>query len=127
MLASTPRVLIIDPHEISRTSAARYLAATGWHVRVLDRVNDGLAMLATRAFDAILVQLDLGDESPDGGVRIAEAARAARRSTNIVVLSEHDPNAEERARVMKSANAFLQTPQPMHDVERVLRGPAIVR
>jgi ActR/RegA family two-component response regulator len=121
------RVLIVDHDEASRTSAARYLSATGWHVRALERVNDALALLATRAFDAILVDLGLETGEPEGGMRVAEAARATRQSTNIVVLTDHEPGEGERARVMRSANAFLQRPQPMRDVERALRGRPMLR
>jgi CheY-like chemotaxis protein len=128
MLAAPPRVLIVDNHEGSRESAARYLSATGWHVRVLESAREALALLATRAFDAILVDLCLDDAiSPEGGMRVAEAARAARRSTNIVVLSGYDPTKEERARVLKSANVLMQKPQPMRDVERALRGRMLHR
>jgi DNA-binding response OmpR family regulator len=128
MLATAPlRVLIVDGDETSRTSAARYLSATGWRVRTLERVNDALALLATRVFDAILLDLHPDESSPDGGMRIAETARAARRSTNIVVLSGPDADEDERARVMRSANAFFGREQPMRDVERALRGRAMVR
>ena len=128
MLATTPlRVLIVDGDETSRTSAARYLSATGWRVRTLERVNDALALLATRVFDAILVHHEPDESSPEGGLRIAETARAARRSTNIVVLGGVEADDHERARVLRSANAFFHREQPMRDVERALRGRGMVR
>ena len=120
---TAPRVLIVDDEEDSRNMAASYLASAGWTVRVMERSNDALAVLSTRGFDAILLDLCLDGVSPEGGIRVAETLRASGRHTNIVVLSGYAVSDEQRERVLKSANVLLEKPQPMQVVERALRGP----
>lgn len=119
---TAPRVLIVDDHQGSRLSVGTYLTATGWRVRMMETVNEVLTVLTTRAFDAILVDLCIDGGSPEGGIRIAEAARAVRRSMKIVVLSGYDMSSEESARVLRSADAFLSKPSPLSVVDRALRG-----
>lgn len=121
-----PRVLIVDHDDASRVATESYLVATArWQVRSLRHVEDALAVLGTRVFDAILVTLSGDGATPQSGLRVLEAARASRPHVNIVVLGEHDDAAIEIDDVHRRASAYLSKPQPMSAVERALRGRAL--
>lgn len=121
-----PQVLVVDHDDVSRAATEQYLRSTArWRVRSLRSVREALAMLGTRVFDAILVNLSADGTTPRGGLRVVEVARAARPYVKIVVVGEHDEADEAIDGVHRLASAYLAKPQPMSAIESALRGVAI--
>lgn len=119
-------MLIVDHDDASRVAAESYLVATArWQVRSIGDVKDALAVLGTRVFDAILVNLSRGGATPETGLSVLEAARAARPNMQIVVVGDHDDGAVEIDCMQRVASVYLARPQPMLAVERALRGRSV--
>ena len=122
-LLALPSVLVVDPDDASRCRAEQYLARTArWKVRALGDLHAAVAILATRAFEAVLVALP---PDPDDSLPVLEMARARRPRVPIVVVGHHDEAAEAIDRVHRLASRYLMRPSPMADVERALRTPFI--
>lgn len=114
-----PSVLVVDPDDLSRARVEQYLATTArWKVRALGDLRDAVAVLATRAFEAVLVALPA---CPDDSLPVLEMARTRRPHVPIVVVGRHDEAAEEIDRVHRFASRYLMRPSPMAEVERALR------
>ncbi len=116
------RVLIVDPDDGSRVAAEQYLASAHWRVRSSACPREALAMLSTRGFDAILVDLRLDEGAPEAALRVAAAARRASQRTRIVVLGDRSSDADALVRLEPYATAVIRRPQTMQVVERALRG-----
>jgi signal transduction histidine kinase len=83
------RVLIVDDDEVDRLAIRRALAASGVAEHV-DEELDGArvpARLAERAYDCVILDLDLPGDS---GLRVLERIRAAGFATPVLVVSGDD-------------------------------------
>lgn len=116
------RVLIVDPDPSARSAAEQYLASAHWRVRSVSCPREALALLTTRGFDAILVDLRLDESSPESVVSVVSAARRASLRTNVVVLGEGHTDAETLSKLEPLATAVMRKPATMQVVERALRG-----
>lgn len=117
------RVLLVDDHEPSLCAIAEYLSSRRpWRIRTACRSDQALALAEEWHHHAVLVDLHLDGSSPETGLRVAEAVRAARRNARIVMITGHVPGPEVLARIHRVADVFLTKPVPLADVERALAG-----
>lgn len=72
------RVLVVEDHEDSLESLLRYLALCGYEVVGVLDAESGLALHATKPFDAVLTDIDLPGMS---GCELARRLRATARTT----------------------------------------------
>lgn len=117
--SAVPSLLLVDADETSRARVEQYLAGTArWKVRALGDLRCAVALLATRAFEAVLVSLT---PDPAEALPVLEMARARRPRVPIVVLGHHDEAACEVDDVIRLASRYLTRHHALEEIERALR------
>ena len=101
-----PRVLVVDDSRLSRETAARMLAAAGYHPVTAEDGWEAWEMLGERRFDAVVTDLEM--PRVDGFELITRIRREPTlRGLPIVVLSSRTSRATRQRAVEAGANAVL--------------------
>jgi DNA-binding NarL/FixJ family response regulator len=102
-----PRILIVDDHEIVRTSIGSLLASR-WGYEICGDAGDGLeALEKVRQLKPDLVLLDLSMPVM-GGTAVARKIRVWEPRTKIVFLSMHDSEMATELARLAGVEASLQ-------------------
>jgi two-component system KDP operon response regulator KdpE len=111
-----PLVLIVEDDPTLVHAIERNLAARGYATRVASTVAGALSMLAARAPDLLLLDIDLPDGSGWEIIRRARENGAARMA--LVVMSALRPNARLVADYVVAG--VLEKPFPMDSLLRLV-------
>lgn len=113
----TKRVLLVDPHPVSRKLRARLLNASGYVVFPARDVEEAMSRIKPGAYQAVLIA---GDE--EQALRFCEQVRLVHPDQVVIVIAEphaYIPPAKERcpdevlrggkpAQVLETVNAALR-------------------
>ena len=100
-------VLVIDDDADSRDALRLVLHDDGYGVEAADSASAGLRLFATRAWDVVVLDLQLPDGS---GLDVLRAIRATAATTPVIMVTGHGSMASAVGAVNESAFAYLEKP-----------------
>lgn len=101
---SAPNLLVVDPDGVRRGELVSMLAAEGARVAASPNAQDAMRLVATRRFDAAVIDLGL---SGTAGIVLVAQFRGVGNGRNVPVLLLHSLCVEaERARAEDRAAHF---------------------
>jgi DNA-binding response OmpR family regulator len=106
-------MLLVDDDPALLLPMSRYFARLGYEVNSARKKDEALAVLATQAFDIVILDVQLGDG--DNGLDILQHVRG----TPVLVLSGLVATDLPAYASSLGAGAVLQKPQPLHEIARV--------
>lgn len=113
------RLLIVDDHPIVRFGLAAFLGMQDdFDVAAVGGGREALALLKTKPFDIILVDLRMPGLS---GIETLQSIRAVAPHTRSVVLSSFEYDEEIYAAVKAGAQGYLHKEAPAEDIMRAIR------
>ncbi len=101
------RILVVDDERSPRESCATVLVAEGYHVTTSGDGREALEMLKRRAFDIVLIDLQMRDVP---GMDLLETALATNRATLAIVITDN-PSIESSVETLR-AGAWDYLPKP---------------
>jgi DNA-binding NtrC family response regulator len=115
---SSPRVLVLDDDVAICRIVSQMLALGAYEVRTTQTIDDALAAIKEKAFDAYILDHRLRDGS---GLDVAERLRAMGSTAPILVLAGYDlGDANARAQAL-SVYEIVQKPFSAGDLQDALR------
>ncbi|MDP9198385.1 MAG: response regulator [Pseudomonadota bacterium] len=116
------RLLIVDDEEHISSALRDYFTILGYVVDVADSKSAAHAMLDRIGYAAVITDLRLSDAGCMEGLEVIRHARVRRpQGARIVLTAFGDPDCRAEAE-RSGADAFLQKPSPLHELEKVLAG-----
>ena len=113
-------ILIVDDEGAILFSMKEYFTGRGFAVDCAQEMEEAQALLATRRYDAAIVDLRLTGTNCIEGLEIVEYIKERCQGTRIVLLTAYgSPEIETEAR-LRGIDAFLQKPMPLSAVERIV-------
>lgn len=110
-----PEILVVDDEALNVEVIRRHLAPLGFGVTGAASAEEGLALLASRPFDAVILDIVLPGMS--GLQALSELGRAG---APILVITGHaDAEIEKDARLLGAAG-FLAKPLDFEELRRIL-------
>jgi PAS domain S-box-containing protein len=110
-------VLVIDDDADSRDALRLVLHDGGYGVETADSAGAGLRLFATRAWDVVVLDLQLPDGS---GLDVLRAIRATVATTPVIMVTGHSSMASAVGAVNESAFAYLEKPVAPEGLLRVV-------
>lgn len=112
------RLLVVEDDPVLRDGLQVGLAACGWTVDVVGRVEDALAALEVSAFDAVVLDLGL----PDGdGLEVLRQVRARNMDVGVLILSARDAVVDRIQGLDFGADDYLGKPFDLDEISARLR------
>jgi DNA-binding NtrC family response regulator len=120
--AQPGRLLVVDDEAAIRFALAEYFRDNGWTVDAVAEKEEAQALLARTAYSVVIADLRLSGIHGSEGLDIVQSSRDLRPETRIVLLTGHaTPEVEAEAR-RRGADAFLQKPLPLAQLEAIVDG-----
>jgi len=110
------RVLLVDDEAAVVAAAAEYLAAYGFQVDTATEREEAEALLATRQYDLLVVDLRLTGIHGREGFELVRHVREHRPLCRVIVLTAHGSAEVEREALRIGADVFLEKPLPLSDL-----------
>jgi CheY-like chemotaxis protein len=121
--ASASRILLVDDEEAILTPVARYFRGLGCPVDTAQEPEEAIALLRHRAYDAVLLDMNLTRLGHPDGLGILRDLRSRVKPTKVIVLSAQvTPEVEEEA-FRLGADAVLRKPQPLPRIAQTALPP----
>jgi two-component system C4-dicarboxylate transport response regulator DctD len=121
-MASISSILIVDDEEHVLAAMGEYFAALGYDVACARDADAARVLLERTKYRVVITDLRLSGSDRYEGLQILEYVRARVPGAASVVLTAYGfADNEERAR-RAGASAFLQKPQSLDDLSRIVKG-----
>jgi len=116
------RLLIVDDEAAIRFALVEYFRGSGWTVDAASEKEEAEALLACTAYAVVIADLRLTGIHGVEGLDIVQWSRHLRPETRVVLLTGNaTPEIEAEARRL-GADAFLQKPLPLPQLEAIVDG-----
>jgi DNA-binding response OmpR family regulator len=116
------RLLIVDDEAAIRFALVEYFKGSGWVVDAASEKEEAEALLATTPYAVVIADLRLTGIHGVEGLDIVQWSRHLRPETRVVLLTGNaTPEIEAEARRL-GADAFLQKPLPLPQLEAIVDG-----
>jgi DNA-binding response OmpR family regulator len=116
------RLLIVDDEAAIRFALVEYFRGSGWTVDAASEKEEAEALLATTPYAVVIADLRLTGIHGVEGLDIVQWSRHLRPETRVVLLTGNaTPEIEAEARRL-GADAFLQKPLPLPQLEAIVDG-----
>lgn len=120
MLDKTPRILVVDDEEPIRFAVNDYFSARGYEIDCAEEMEEAEAMLSMNDYDVVIVDLRLGGIFTAEGFEIIKNVRHQRPNIRTILFTAYgSPDVELEAH-LSGADSFLQKPQPLSVLVRVV-------
>lgn len=120
MLDKVRRILVVDDEEPFRFAVNDYFSARGYEIDCAEEMEEAEAMLSMNDYDVVIVDLRLGGIFAAEGFEIIKNVRHQRpRIRTILFTAYGSPDVETEA-LSRGADSFLQKPQPLSELVRVV-------
>jgi DNA-binding NtrC family response regulator len=118
------RILIVDDEEAILFAVQDYFTLRGYEVDAARDVAEAIARLDTSVYAAVIADLCLSEMPSAEGLDVAAYVRQSAPSTPVILFTAYgSPEVEAEAR-RQGVVAVLRKPQPLIEVERLLRARA---
>jgi len=116
------RLLIVDDEAAIRFALVEYFRGSGWTVDAASEKEEAEALLACTRYAVVIADLRLTGIHGVEGLDIVQWSRHLRPETRVVLLTGNaTPEIEAEARRL-GADAFLQKPLPLPQLEAIVDG-----
>jgi DNA-binding response OmpR family regulator len=116
------RLLIVDDESAIRFALVEYFRGSGWTVDSAAEKEEAEALLACTPYSVVIADLRLTGIHGVEGLDIVQWSRHLRPETRVVLLTGNaTPEIEAEAR-RRGADAFLQKPLPLPQLEAIVDG-----
>jgi DNA-binding NtrC family response regulator len=113
-------LLVVDDEDAIRFAMREYFSALGYCVVCSRDLAEAKARLAGATFGSVVVDLRLSSAGEYEGLEMVSYLREHHPATRVMLLTAYgSPEVEAEAR-RRGAHAFLQKPQPLPEVARIL-------
>jgi DNA-binding NtrC family response regulator len=113
-------LLVVDDEDAIRFAMREYFTALGYRVACSRDVTEAKARLAGASYGIVIADLRLSSRRESEGLEIVSYVREHYPSTRIVLLTAYGSAEVEAEARKRGAHAFLQKPQPLPEVARIL-------
>lgn len=120
-LSPPARLLIVDDEEPILFALESYFGGAGFRVRCARALPDALSLAAAERFDVVIADVMLTTSDEVEGIVLLERLRAAGDPPRVILLTAFGCEEMERTARERGADAFLRKPQPLADLERLVR------
>jgi DNA-binding response OmpR family regulator len=115
------RLLIVDDEAAIRFALSEYFRGSGWAVDAAGDKGEAEALMASREYAVLIADLRLTGFHGVEGLDLIQRSRQLRPRTRVVILTGNGtPELEAEAR-RRGADAFLNKPLPLTQLEAVVR------
>jgi DNA-binding response OmpR family regulator len=116
------RLLVVDDEAAIRFALVEYFRGNGWSVDAAAEKEEAEALLACTPYSVVIADLRLTGIHGVEGLDIVQWSRHLRPETRVVLLTGNaTPEIEAEAR-RRGADAFLQKPLPLPQLEAIVDG-----
>lgn len=115
-----PRILVVDDEEAIRFAVGEFFSTAGYLVDVACELADALALLDRTRYAVVIADLRLSEPAGTEGLDVVSYVRERSPSTRIIVFTAYGSPAVEREARRRGVDAFLQKPQPLPEIERIV-------
>jgi len=115
-----PRILVVDDEEAIRFAVGEYFTTAGYLVDVASELADARALLDRTMYAVVIADLRLSEPAGTEGLEVVSYARERCPATRIIVFTAYGSPAMEREARRRGVDAFLQKPQPLPEIARIV-------
>ena len=112
----SPRVLVLDDDDAILSLLQRYFDGLGWQVQTCAEVPDGLLLVESHPFDAVICDLHLGPGQEGEGLSIINRVRERRPGAALVLFTAAAGDGVRAAALEAGADAVIAKPAPLADL-----------
>ncbi len=119
------RILIVDDEDAILFAMRDYFTLRGYDVDTARDVTDAAAHLRAHAYAVVVADLCLGEMPSAEGLDVAACVQASCPDTPVILFTAYgSPEIEAEAR-RRGVLTVLKKPQPLTEVERLIRSAAV--
>ena len=120
--AQLGKLLIVDDEAAIRFALAEYFRGIGWSVDSAAEKEEAEALLSCTAYAVVIADLRLTGVHGIEGLDIVQWSRHLRPETRVVLLTGNATTEIEAEALRLGADAFLQKPLPLPQLEAIVDG-----
>ena len=109
----SPRLLILDDDDAILSLLQRYFDGLGWRVQGCAEVLDGLRLVESNPFDAVICDLHLGPGQDGDGLSIITRVRERRPEAAVVLFTAAAGEGVRAAALKAGADRVIAKPAPL--------------
>jgi two-component system response regulator RegA len=109
----SPRLLILDDDDAILSLLQRYFDGLGWRVQGCTEVLDGLRLVESNPFDAVICDLHLGPGQDGDGLSIITRVRERRPEAAVVLFTAAAGDGVRAAALKAGADRVIAKPAPL--------------
>jgi two-component system response regulator RegA len=109
----SPRLLILDDDDAILSLLQRYFDGLGWRVQGCTEVPDGLCLVESNPFDAVICDLHLGPGQDGDGLSIINRVRERRPEAAVVLFTAAAGDGVRAAALKAGADEVIAKPAPL--------------
>ncbi len=106
----SPRLLLLDDDDAILSLLRRYFDGLGWQVQASTGVPDGLRLVESGPFDAVICDLHLGPEQGGDGLAIVTRVRERHPRAAVVLFTAAVGDGVRAAALKAGADAVISKP-----------------
>jgi ActR/RegA family two-component response regulator len=114
------RMLVIDDEQPMLSAARAYFEALGFEVDCATELEEAEALLSHLRYAIVIADLRLTGIYGTEGLAIVRHVRERCPQTRILILTAYGSQAVEEEACRLGVDGFLQKPQPLPDVARIV-------
>lgn len=114
------RMLIIDDEERILRAVSGYFDHLGYTVECAAEIEEAERLLDTYRYDVVLADLRLSGIEGAEGLEIVSYVREKSPQTKVALLTAYGTPAIREEAVQRGVDAFLNKPQPLAEIARVV-------
>jgi two-component system OmpR family response regulator len=118
----SPGLLLLDDDEDVLLGLETYFRGRGYAVDCAREREEAEALLGHVVYACAIVDIHLAELGAPDGLEVIRLAHKVCPSTRVVVLSADGSTAVRRAALELGADAYLQKPLPLSELERIVSG-----
>ena len=118
----TLRMMIIDDEERILRAVSGYFELLGYSVDCAREIEEAERLLSTHRYDIVLADLRLSGIDGVEGLEVVSYVREKSPQTKVALLTAYGTPAICAEAERRGVDAFLNKPQPLGEIARVVKG-----
>ncbi len=113
-------LLVVDDEESILFPVREFFKRRGFKVDCATDSRDAGILLENQLYEALIVDLRLSSDDPEGGLDVVAVARKRHPRSCIIVLTAHANQEVEKRALALGADCFLRKPKPLSELAGVV-------
>ena len=114
------RILLLEDEASILFAMQRYFVALGRSVKTATTLAEGVEMIQSYTFDAVVADLRLGAGAKEDGLDFLAEVRHRQPSARTILLTAYGSPAVEERSALLGVDACLSKTQPLAEIDRVV-------